>query len=135
MASARSLLGPSGPVAKAFASYEDRAGQLDMADAIERALAEDRTLLCEAGTGTGKTLAYLAPALLSRRKVIVSTATKALEEQILVKDLPLLAPHLGFVPEVALMKGLGNYLCLRRYHELRSSASSHADPGVRRSLP
>jgi ATP-dependent DNA helicase DinG len=106
-----------------------------MADAVERALAEDRTLLCEAGTGTGKTLAYLVPAILSGRKVVVSTATKALQEQILVKDLPLIAEHLGLDPRAALGKGLGNYLCLRRYNELRTSAGALADPAVLRSLP
>src|SRR5690348_2759207 len=132
---ARRLLGPNGPLAKAFAGYEERGGQLDMADAVERALAEDRTLLCEAGTGTGKTLAYLVPAILSGRKVIVSTATKALQEQIFTKDLPLLAEHLGLDPQAALGKGLGNYLCLRRYNELRGSAGATADSGVRRSLP
>jgi ATP-dependent DNA helicase DinG len=131
----RALLGAQGPLARSFAGYEDREGQLAMADAVERALLEDRTLLCEAGTGTGKTLAYLVPALLSRRKVVISTATKALEEQIFTKDLPLVTGLLGFEPEVALMKGLGNYLCLRRYEELRTSSGAHADPAVRRSLP
>ena len=131
----RKLLGPGGPLARAFPGYEERAGQLDMADAVERALGDDRTLLCEAGTGTGKTLAYLVPAILSGRKVVVSTATKALQEQILAKDLPLIAEHLGLDPQAALGKGLGNYLCLRRYHELRRSAGALADSGVRRSLP
>ncbi len=131
----RRLLGPEGPLARAFPGYEERSGQLDMADAVERALADDRTLLCEAGTGTGKTLAYLVPAILSGRKVVVSTATKALQEQILAKDLPLIAEHLGLDPQAALGKGLGNYLCLRRYHELRRSAGSLADAGIRRSLP
>src|SRR5512143_758396 len=115
---ARRLLGPGGPLAHAFAGYEEREGQLEMADAVERALAEDRTLLCEAGTGTGKTLAYLVPAILSGKKVVVSTATKALQEQIIAKDIPLIAEHLGLEPRAALGKGLGNYLCLRRYHEL-----------------
>jgi ATP-dependent DNA helicase DinG len=131
----RRLLGPGGPLARAFPGYEERTGQLDMADAVERALAEDRTLLCEAGTGTGKTLAYLVPAILSGRKVVVSTATKALQEQILAKDLPLLVEHLGLDPKAALGKGLGNYLCLRRFGELRQSAGALADSGIRRSLP
>jgi ATP-dependent DNA helicase DinG len=135
LGASRRLLGPGGPLARAFPGYEERAGQLDMADAVERALAEDRTLLCEAGTGTGKTLAYLVPAILSGRKVVVSTATKALQEQILAKDLPLIAEHLGLDPQAALGKGLGNYLCLRRYNELRASGGALADPGVRRSLP
>lgn len=135
LGASRRLLGPGGPLARAFPGYEERSGQLDMADAVERALAEDRTLLCEAGTGTGKTLAYLVPALLSGRKVVVSTATKALQEQILAKDLPLIAEHLGLEPQAALGKGLGNYLCLRRYNELRRSAGALAEPAVHRSLP
>jgi ATP-dependent DNA helicase DinG len=131
----RRLLGPGGPLERAFPGYEDREGQLAMADAVERSLSEDRTLLCEAGTGTGKTLAYLVPAILSGRKVIISTATKALEEQIFTKDLPLVHEHLGLEIEAALGKGLGNYLCLRRYNELRGSAAATGDPTIRRSLP
>jgi ATP-dependent DNA helicase DinG len=132
---ARRLLGPGGPLSAAFPGYEERSGQLDMADAVERALAEARTLLCEAGTGTGKTLAYLVPAILSGRKVVISTATKALQEQIVAKDLPLIAEHLGLDPQAALGKGLSNYLCLRRYNELRGSAGAMEDASVRRSLP
>jgi ATP-dependent DNA helicase DinG len=132
---ARRLLGPGGPLAQAFPGYEEREGQLAMADAVERALRESRTLICEAGTGTGKTLAYLVPAIQSGLKVVVSTATKALQEQILVKDLPLVAEHLGLDPRAALGKGLGNYLCLRRFDELRHSAGAHPDPAIRRSLP
>ena len=75
---ARELLGPDGPLARAMAGYEERGGQLDMADAVERALLEERPLLCEAGTGTGKTLAYLVPAILSGKRVVISTATRAL---------------------------------------------------------
>ena len=131
----RRLLGPGGPLAKAFPGYEEREGQLAMADAVERALAGDRTLLCEAGTGTGKTLAYLVPAILSGKKVVVSTATKALQEQIMTKDLPLIHEHLGLEPRAALGKGLGNYLCLRRFHELKASAGALAEASVRRSLP
>ncbi|MEZ4298190.1 MAG: ATP-dependent DNA helicase [Polyangiaceae bacterium] len=127
------LLGPRGPFSRTMSGYEDRPGQLQMAQAVERALDEGRILLCEAGTGTGKTLAYLVPALLSGLKVVISTATKTLQDQIVTKDLPLLAEHLGFEPEVALVKGLGNYLCIRRYNELRSSGST---AGVAyRSLP
>ncbi len=119
--SSRDLLGPDGPLAERLAGYERREGQLAMADAVERALADDRVLLCEAGTGTGKTLAYLVPALKSGRKVVVSTASKALEEQIAHKDVPLIREHLGLQVDAALLKGLGNYLCLRRFAELRAS--------------
>ncbi len=104
-----------------------------MADAVERALTEDRVLLCEAGTGTGKTLAYLVPALLSGRKVIVSTATRALQEQLEAKDLPLIRRCLGIDVPTAVMKGLSNYLCLRRYEAFRTSAQS-LEPEVARKL-
>lgn len=132
--SARDLLGPEGPLAKAIERYEERSGQLAMADAVERALSQDRVLVCEAGTGTGKTLAYLVPAILSGRKVVVSTATKALEDQIFTKDLPLLVNHLRLDPQAALVKGLGNYVCMRRWNELRSSPSG-VGAQVARSLP
>src|SRR4051812_25262874 len=123
MAASRELLGSGGPLARALPGYEDREGQLAMADAVERALAEGSTLVCEAGTGTGKTLAYLVPAILSGLKVVVSTATKALEEQVYTKDLAILTEHLRLQPEAAMVKGLSNYLCLRRYNELRNSES------------
>jgi ATP-dependent DNA helicase DinG len=98
-----------------------------MADAVEDALARERPLFAEAGTGTGKTLAYLVPAILSGKKVVVSTATKALQEQIYAKDLPLVAealrPH-GVTFRAALMKGLSNYLCRRRFEEWRLSGNA-----------
>lgn len=95
-----------------------------MAEAVECALREERVLLCEAGTGTGKTLAYLLPAILSGRKVVVSTATRALQEQIVEKDLPLVSRAFGLAPRVAVMKGLSNYICLRRYREFLASAEA-----------
>ena len=95
-----------------------------MAEAVEDALADERPLFVEAGTGTGKTLAYLVPAILSGKKVVISTATRALEEQIFVKDIPIvrsiLAP-LGIQFQAALMKGLSNYVCKRRLGELLAS--------------
>jgi ATP-dependent DNA helicase DinG len=121
----RDVIGPESPLSKLLAGYEDRPGQLLMAEAVEDALERDRPLFVEAGTGTGKTLAYLVPAILSGKKVIVSTASKALQEQIFTKDLPLvrdiLAPH-GVRFRAALMKGLSNYLCKRRFAELAGSA-------------
>jgi ATP-dependent DNA helicase DinG len=104
-----------------------------MAEAVERTLAEDRVLVCEAGTGTGKTLAYLVPAILSGRKVIVSTATRALQEQIFAKDIPLIRETLGLPVSAALMKGLSNYLCLRRFAEFRSSPEA-TEPKTSRAL-
>jgi ATP-dependent DNA helicase DinG len=104
-----------------------------MADAVERALADDRVLVCEAGTGTGKTLAYLVPAILSGRKVVVSTATRALQEQIFTKDIPLIRETLGLTVNAALMKGLSNYLCLRRFAEFRASPEA-SEPQASRAL-
>ena len=118
------LLGPDGPLARALPGYEHRPGQLQMAESVERALVEGNTLVCEAGTGTGKTLAYLVPAILSERKIVISTATRALQDQIYQHDLPAIERHLDMHPQVALAKGLSNYLCRRRFEEFRSSAEA-----------
>ena len=125
------VLGPGSPLARRLPGYEQRDGQLAMARAVHQALLHDGHLFVEAGTGTGKTLAYLVPAILSGRKVVVSTATHALQEQIFTKDLPLvravLAEH-GVVFKAALMKGLSNYVCKRRLNErLRSGELVSAD--------
>jgi ATP-dependent DNA helicase DinG len=109
------VLGPGGLLAAAFPGYEHRPGQLEMAARIARALWDDERLLVEAGTGTGKTLAYLVPAVLSGRKVVVSTATKTLQDQIARVDLPRLASVLPGPPlSFAVTKGLANYVCRRR---------------------
>jgi ATP-dependent DNA helicase DinG len=118
------VLGPGGMLARSMPGYEHRAVQLQMARAVERALAGAETLLCEAGTGTGKTLAYLVPALLSGQKVVVSTGTKTLQDQIVLHDVPLLERCLGRTLDVAVMKGLNNYLCRRRYAEYAASAAA-----------
>jgi ATP-dependent DNA helicase DinG len=114
------ILGPGSPLSRRMDGYEHREGQLAMARAVHAALSDDRHLFVEAGTGTGKTLAYLVPAVLSGRRVIVATATHALQEQIFTKDLPLvrevLAAH-GVDVRAALMKGLSNYMCKRRAAE------------------
>jgi len=125
------VLGPGSPLAGRLAEYEHREGQLAMARAVHEALARDGHLFVEAGTGTGKTLAYLVPAILSGKRVIVSTATHALQEQIFTKDLPLvrevLAEH-GVTFRAALMKGLSNYVCKRRLGErLRSGEPVSAE--------
>ncbi len=112
----------------ALPEYEERPGQVRMAEAVANALATEKTLFVEAGTGTGKTLAYLIPAVLSGKKVIISTATRALQEQIFEKDLPLVAALLaegGVVVRAAMMKGLSNYLCKRRWNELAASANGN----------
>ncbi len=110
----------AGPLSRCLEGYESRPGQVDMAHAVYRTLREGGVLLAEAGTGTGKTLAYLVPALLAGKKVVVSTATKTLQSQILQKDVPLLARALGRSVSVALLKGRQNYLCLRRFEQFRA---------------
>ncbi len=111
-----SVLGPDGSLARALPNWEERPQQLVMAHAIAGALADERSLLVEGGTGTGKTLAYLVPAILSGKRVIVSTATRTLQEQLATKDMPLLHGHLEFTS--AVLKGISNYLCVRRFAEI-----------------
>src|SRR6185437_11363638 len=85
---------PGGLLSQAHPNYEFRRGQLNMADAVEKALQERRHLIVEAGTGTGKTLAYLLPVIRSGKRVIISTGTKNLQEQLFFKDIPFLEAHL-----------------------------------------
>jgi len=112
------IFGPEGLIAQAHPEYEHRPGQIDMARAVLRAFEEQRHLIVEAGTGTGKTLAYLVPAaasaLAGRGRVIISTGTKNLQEQLMEKDIPFLQ---GILPKpfaATYMKGRSNYLCLNR---------------------
>lgn len=97
---------------------EARPGQVEMAAAVAAAISGKRHLAVQAGTGTGKTLAYLVPMILSRKKVVVATATKALQDQLAGKDLPFLQAHLPEHFEWAVLKGRSNYLCLQRLSEL-----------------
>ncbi|MDD3447462.1 MAG: ATP-dependent DNA helicase [Gammaproteobacteria bacterium] len=108
------LLGPDGPFAGRIDGYAPRSAQLAMAEAVERALDDCGRLIVEAGTGTGKTFAYLVPALRSGGKVIISTGTKALQDQLYHRDLPLVAETLGIPARTALLKGRSNYLCRHR---------------------
>ncbi len=114
--SLRDVLGPGGALSRVLPAYEPRAPQLAMAARVEDALAHGRALLVEAGTGTGKTLAYLLPAARSGLKVVVSTATKTLQEQLAEKDVPLLQ-SLGVDARFAFLKGRQNYLCLLRFDQ------------------
>lgn len=111
----RDLLGDDGPFARALPGFTARPQQQAMAEAVAHALAHRETLVCEAGTGTGKTFAYLVPALLSGRRVIVSTGTRHLQDQLFHRDLPLVRRVLGAPVRVALLKGRANYLCLHRF--------------------
>lgn len=98
-------------------NYEFRPGQLEMAEAVESAIAEGRHLIVEAGTGTGKTLAYLVPAILSGKRVVVSTGTKNLQEQLFYKDIPFLQQHFSNPVRACYMKGRSNYLCRQKLYD------------------
>ncbi|WP_303900853.1 ATP-dependent DNA helicase [Thiohalomonas denitrificans] len=108
------ILGPDGPLARLLSGFAPRLQQQEMADAVAEAIAGREVLVAEAGTGTGKTFAYLVPALLSGEKVIISTGTRNLQDQLFTKDLPLVRDALALPIEVALLKGRANYLCLPR---------------------
>ena len=110
---------PGGILAQSSLPFEYRPGQLEVAKAVERALAERRHLIVEAGTGTGKTLAYLLPALRTGQRVIVSTGTKALQDQLYFRDIPFLETLLGPL-RVCYMKGRANYLCRHKLAALRT---------------
>ena len=110
---------PGGILANSPLPYEYRPGQLEMAKAVERALADRRHLIVEAGTGTGKTLAYLLPALRTGQRVIISTGTKALQDQLYFRDVPFLETLLGDL-RVCYMKGRANYLCRHKLAALRT---------------
>jgi ATP-dependent DNA helicase DinG len=106
--------------------FEPRSGQVDMAAAVSRVFEEGGVLLAEAGTGTGKTLAYLVPAILSRERVLISTGTKNLQEQIYFKDIPALRDALGIPFTATYMKGRANYLCVHKLDQLTDGAGPAA---------
>src|SRR5271156_4601355 len=110
----RELFGPTGALARSLRGFVPRSGQQRMAERIAEALQLREVLLIEAGTGTGKTFAYLVPALLSGRRVLISTGTRTLQDQLFARDLPLLGAALGRPVRTALLKGRANYLCRAR---------------------
>lgn len=129
-----SILGPEGSIARRLPHYEHRQQQLDMADAVASAIATKHHLLVEAGTGVGKSFAYLVPAILAAtaehdpndepKRIVVSTHTIALQEQLIQKDLPLLKSVMPQEFTAVLVKGRGNYISLRRLHNAQTRASS-----------
>ena len=125
-----------GELASAVAGFSPRASQQEMALAVFDTLAERGTLIAEAGTGTGKTFAYLVPALLAGGKVLVSTGTRTLQDQVFAKDLGTLIKALGLPVEAALLKGRQNYLCLQRLArtEAEGRLASRQDTGHLRSI-
>ncbi len=131
---AEKILAPGGPIASALDNYERREEQLTMACAVEAAFADSEHLMVEAGTGVGKSFAYLVPAIIAvknKQRVVISTYTIALQEQLIGKDLPFLHEHLSIPFNAVLGKGRNNYLCLRRLDMTRRRAgkifSSHRD--------
>nr|MBF0686034.1 ATP-dependent DNA helicase [Pseudomonas sp.] len=124
LAEIRELFAHDGLLARRLRGYRPRAQQIEMALAVARTLEEGSTLVAEAGTGTGKTYAYLAPALLKGGKVLVSTGTKTLQDQLFARDLPQLVAAMQVPASIALLKGRGNYLC--HLHLERTQEDGHA---------
>ena len=125
VSSVTSVLSDTGPIARAMPGFEPREGQRRMAVAVAGAIEDGGTLLAEAGTGTGKTLAYLIPAILSRQRALVSTGTKNLQEQVFFKDIPSLRQAIGVGFTATLMKGRSNYLCLHRWEQYRDAVEGN----------
>ena len=113
------VFGPAGLLERCMiGGYEHRPGQLEMAEVVHDAFEQHHHAVVEAGTGTGKTLAYLIPAICSGRRVVISTATKSLQEQLYQKDVPFLQKHFAPNLKVAVMKGRSNFLCRARVHQM-----------------
>jgi ATP-dependent DNA helicase DinG len=114
------LFAPGGPIARALPGFEARSGQVQMAQSIERGMLEGMHTIVEAGTGVGKSLAYLVPAVRSGKKIVLSTGTIALQEQLVRKDIPLVERALGVPLRVTLLKGRNHYLCKQKYERMRA---------------
>lgn len=114
MSDIKTLFSTSGALAEKIEGFRPRDAQIQMAEAVDRAIADKSQLIVEAGTGTGKTFAYLVPAINSKRKTIISTGTKNLQEQLYLRDLPLIKESLKSNKQTALLKGRANYLCTYR---------------------
>ncbi len=122
-AAAREALSASGALAQADARHVERDAQLRMAEAVAEAIEARSALVVEAGTGVGKTFAYLVPTLLSGARALVSTATKSLQDQLFLRDIPRLREALQLPVSIALLKGRSSYLCLHRMKQARQSAT------------
>ncbi|MFZ4481559.1 MAG: ATP-dependent DNA helicase, partial [Rhodoferax sp.] len=129
----RETFAPGGVLSRSVEEFKSRDGQTDMAGAIARTMDQGGVLVVEAGTGIGKTFAYLVPVLLSGARVLLSTATKTLQDQLFGRDLPLLIRTLGLPVRAALLKGRGSYLCLQRLAVARQQ-SNLAGHGLLRTL-
>ena len=118
---------PDGPLARIFDSFEPRHGQRRLATAVAEVFTRGGTLVAEAGTGIGKTLAYLVPAVLAGKRVLISTGTRTLQDQVFYKDLPELSRALGRDIRAAYMKGRTNYLCLHRFERMSEMRAALPD--------
>lgn len=127
MTDLQAFFGDHSPLSELLPGFQPRAGQAWMAEAVAEAIEANDKLVVEAGTGTGKTFAYLLPALLGGRKTIISTGTKALQDQLYHRDLPLIGKAVGRPVRTALLKGRANYLCLERLDHLDEIASTLRD--------
>jgi len=123
------ILGPDGPLAQHVPGFQARVGQREMAEQIESVFADQRTFIAESGTGTGKTFAYLVPALLSGKKILISTGTRHLQDQIFHRDLPLVRKALVRPVTVALLKGRSNYLCRYRLEQAEQTREHSVEFG------
>jgi len=117
------LLDSGGPFEKVLPGFAPRQEQIELAEAIEKAIRSGGTLVAEAGTGIGKTLSYLVPVLKGRERTIISTGTKTLQDQLYFRDLPMVKQALGSTLKTALLKGRANYLCLYRMEQARKGGS------------
>src|ERR1700691_654078 len=128
------VFGSEGPLGRSIPGYAYRSEQAAMAAAVGSALSRGEPLMVEAGTGTGKTFAYLVPALLSGLSVIISTGTRTLQDQLYHRDAPMLAKGLGMPVKVALLKGRSNYLCRHRLELATQQGTLIGERGVTRIL-
>ncbi|HID45191.1 MAG TPA: ATP-dependent DNA helicase, partial [Chromatiaceae bacterium] len=125
MIDVEAVLGPQGLLSEALPGFSWRSQQQEMGEAVASCIELGGRLIAEAGTGTGKTFAYLVPALLSGAKVIISTGTKNLQDQLFIKDLPLLREAMSSPASVALLKGRANYLCVHRMENALLDTRGH----------
>src|SRR3984957_16862927 len=116
------IFGAGGLLEKSHPGYEFRSSQLEMARMVDEAFQKKQHSIIEAGTGTGKTLAYLIPAIRSGRRVVISTATKSLQEQLFNKDVPFLQKYFAPNLKAALMKGRNNFLCRTKVNQIDGQA-------------
>ncbi len=126
----KAVLGANGPFAQQVNDFTVRPIQQQLAERVEATIQDGGVLVAESGTGTGKTFAYLVPALLSGKRIVVSTGTRHLQDQLFYRDLPAVRTVLGVAPDIALLKGRANYLCLWRLSQLGNQTAGRYDTSI-----